>query len=140
MPISGAAAIGFFPLVAYSLRSRPADLSELMAPPPRQAAIRAEIAAVIAGKTRDEWAAIFAAHDCCCEPVLELDELAGHPLHQAREVFVTVDGGAAGPLRQLRTPLGPPARLTAPPTHGQHSREVLGEYGFAADEIAKILS
>jgi crotonobetainyl-CoA:carnitine CoA-transferase CaiB-like acyl-CoA transferase len=119
---------------------RKPDLADIVAPPARQAVVRAEIQAILATRTRDEWTAIFAAHDCCCEPVLELDELPGHPLHQAREVFVTVDGGAAGPLQQLRTPLGPPARLTAPPTHGQHSREVLGEYGFAVDEIAKILS
>ncbi|MEZ4398424.1 MAG: CaiB/BaiF CoA-transferase family protein [Kofleriaceae bacterium] len=112
------------------------DVSELVAPPARQAEIRAEVAAIIASKTRDAWAEIFAAHDCCAEPVLELDELAGHPQHVARDVFFTIDGGAAGPIAQVRTPLGPPAAPTAPPTLGQHSRVVLGEYGFADDEIA----
>jgi crotonobetainyl-CoA:carnitine CoA-transferase CaiB-like acyl-CoA transferase len=118
---------------------RKPDLADIVAPPARQAVVRAEIQAILLTRTRDEWQAIFAQHDCCCEPVLELDELPAHPLHQAREVFVTVDGGAAGPLQQLRTPLGPPARLTAPPTHGQHSREVLAEYGFGQDEIATLL-
>lgn len=118
---------------------RKPDVSEIIAPPARQAEVRAEIQAILSTRTRDEWAALLAAHDCCCEPVLELDELPAHPLHQAREVFVTVDGGAAGPLQQLRTPLGPPARPTAPPTHGQHSRDVLADYGFGADEIAALL-
>ncbi|HVK74901.1 MAG TPA: CaiB/BaiF CoA-transferase family protein [Kofleriaceae bacterium] len=117
---------------------RKADLSELIAPPERQDAIRAEIQAILATRTRDEWLPILSAHDCCCEPVLELDELAGHPLHVARDVFFTIDGGAAGPIAQVRTPVGQPPRPTAPPRQGQHSREVLAEYGFAPDEIAAI--
>lgn len=118
---------------------RKPDVSELIAPPARQDEIRAEIQAILATRTRDEWATALAAHDCCCEPVLELDELPAHPLHQARELFVTVDGGKAGPLRQIRTPLGPPARPTTPPALGEQGREVLADYGFAADEIAALL-
>jgi alpha-methylacyl-CoA racemase len=97
---------------------RKPDVSELVAPPARQAEIRAEIAAVLATRTRDEWMRALAAHDCCCEPVLELDELAAHPLHVAREVFFTLDGGALGPIAQLRTPLGTPAAPRLPPTLG----------------------
>jgi alpha-methylacyl-CoA racemase len=117
---------------------RKPDVSELVAPPARQAEIRAEIAAVLATRTRDEWMRALAAHDCCCEPVLELDELAAHPLHVAREVFFTLDGGALGPIAQLRTPLGTPAAPRLPPTLGAHSREVLAEYGLPADEIAAV--
>ncbi|MBE7449708.1 MAG: CoA transferase [Kofleriaceae bacterium] len=117
---------------------RKPDVSELVAPPERQEQIRAELQAILITRTRDEWVAALAEHDCLLEPVLELDELPDHPLHRAREVFVTVDGGAAGPLRHVRTPLGPPARPTPPPTLGQHGREVLAEYGFDADEIAAL--
>lgn len=118
---------------------RKVDLSELIAPPARQEEIRAELAAVIAGKTRDEWAAIFAQHDCCCEPVLEPDELPGHPLHVARGVFFTIDGGAAGPIQQVRTPVGAPEHPRPPPTLGQHGAQVLAEYGFSSDEIAALI-
>jgi len=117
---------------------RKVDLSELLAAPARQAEIRAEIAATIARKTRDEWAAIFMEHDCCCEAILEPDELASHPLHVAREVFFTIDGGAAGPIAQVRTPVGAPEHPTPPPTLGQHSAAVLADYGFAPDEIAAL--
>ena len=117
---------------------RKVDLSELVAPPARQATIRAELAAVIAAKTRDEWTAIFAAHDCCCEPVLEPDELATHPLHVARDVIFTIDGGAPGPIAQVRTPIGAPEHPSPPPTLGEHSAAVLADYGFTADEIARI--
>ncbi len=117
---------------------RTADLTELMGNLARQDVIRAEIQAILLTRTRDEWVPILAAHDCCCEPVLELDELAAHPLHVEREVFFTIDGGAAGPISQVRTPVGTPARPTPPPTQGQHTRAVLADYGFAADEIAAI--
>ncbi|HVV83628.1 MAG TPA: CaiB/BaiF CoA-transferase family protein, partial [Kofleriaceae bacterium] len=100
---------------------RKPDVSELVAPPARQEELRAELAAILAGKTRAEWLAIFAQHDACCEPVLELDELEAHPQHAAREVFFTVDGGAAGPLRQVRTPLGAPASPAPPPRLGEHT-------------------
>jgi crotonobetainyl-CoA:carnitine CoA-transferase CaiB-like acyl-CoA transferase len=118
---------------------RKPDVSEIVAPPARQEQVRAEIAAIIAGKTRAEWIAIMGAHDACCEPVLELDELAEHPQHVAREVFFTVDGGAAGPLRQVRTPLGAPTAPSPPPRLGEHSAAVLAEYGFAAEEIAALI-
>ena len=70
--------------------------------------------------------------------MLELDELAAHPLHVAREVFFTLDGGALGPIAQLRTPLGTPTAPRLPPTLGAHSREVLAEYGLPADEITAV--
>ena len=125
--------------VAFSTAiGRKPDVSELVAPPAKQAQIRAEIAAILASRTRAEWLEILAAHDCCCEPVLELDELAAHPLHVAREVFFTLDGGALGPIAQVRTPLGAPASPRLPPTLGQHSREVLTEYGLDAAQIAAV--
>ncbi len=117
---------------------RKPDLAELIAPPARQEQLRAEIATIIAGKTRAAWLAILADHDACCEPVLELDELEAHPQHVARGVFFTVDGGAAGPLRQVRTPLGAPEAPTPPPRHGEHTATVLADYGFTADEIADL--
>lgn len=117
---------------------RKPDLSELVAAPAQQERVRAEIAAILATRTRAAWLEVFAAHDACCEPVLELDELEAHPQHVARAVFFTVDGGAAGPLRQVRTPLGAPDAPTPPPRLGEHTAAVLADYGFATDEIAAL--
>ncbi len=39
-----------------------------------------EMQDIFATKTRDEWAAIFAAHDCCVTPVLTIAEAKVHPL------------------------------------------------------------
>jgi len=118
---------------------RPPSVAELVAPPTGQAATRAELAAIFMTKTCAEWTQILAAHDCCVEVVTELAELAEHPLHRAREVFFTLDGGPGiGPLQQVRTPLGTPTSPRPPPRHGEHTRDVLGEYGFSDAEITAL--
>ncbi|HUQ01348.1 MAG TPA: CaiB/BaiF CoA-transferase family protein [Kofleriaceae bacterium] len=118
---------------------RKPDISELAAPAAKQEAIREEIATILVTKTRDEWVAALAQHDCLLEPVLELEELPSHPLHQAREMFITVDGGPAGPLRHVRTPLGPPVRPTPPPALGADGKAVLADYGFSDADITAVL-
>jgi alpha-methylacyl-CoA racemase len=112
------------------------DLSDLIAPPEKQLAIREEIQALLLQKTRAEWEAIFASLDVCCEPVLETDELEAHPLHQARHLFFTVDHPTLGPVKQLRTPVGAPEAKSVGPKLGQHSDEILAAHGFSTEEIA----
>ena len=110
---------------------RAPNVAELVGNPQQQAATRAELAAIFASKTAAEWSAALAAHDCCVELVLEADELPDHPLHRAREVFFMIDCGAAGPLRQIRTPVGTPSNPLPPPQLGEHSAQVLAEYGVS---------
>ena len=118
---------------------RKPDVSEIVGNPAAQAKTRAELAAIFATKTAAEWNAILGAHDCCVEVVTELTELPEHPLHAAREVFFTMDGGpAVGPILQTRTPLGRPRDPSPPPHLGEHTREVLVEYGFTDEQIATL--
>lgn len=92
-------------------------------------ALRRRLARVIASKTRDEWARILAEYDCCCEPVLELDEVAAHPLHRERGLFFEIAEGGSGGTIQVRTPLGMPAGRQPAPALGEHNEEVFREYG-----------
>jgi crotonobetainyl-CoA:carnitine CoA-transferase CaiB-like acyl-CoA transferase len=117
---------------------RKGSIAEVIAPPEKQEQIRAEIAAIFLTRTRDEWVTALAAHDCLVEPVLEPGELDGHPLHAAREMFFTIDGGAVGPVRQIHTPVGMPESPTLPPLLGANGPEVLAEYGFSDDEISTL--
>ena len=102
---------------------------ELSRGPDSDADLRDQLTRVIASKTRDEWENILADYDCCCEPVLELDEVAAHPLHRERGLFFEIgDSGAPGSL-QVRTPLGMPDGRRPGPALGEHNDEVFREYG-----------
>jgi len=114
---------------------RPPVAAELIGSPAVQARVRSELTQIFAQKTAAEWQDVLAPHDCCVEIVTELDELPDHPLHRAREVFFKI-----GDVLQIRTPVGTPAVPAMPPRHGEHTREVLGEYGFDPAQIAALQS
>ncbi|MBV2362006.1 CaiB/BaiF CoA transferase family protein [Streptomonospora nanhaiensis] len=54
--------------------------------------LRARFAAVLATRTRDEWAAVFEGTDACVQPVLSMPEAAAHPHVRARGSVVEKDG------------------------------------------------
>ena len=115
---------------------RESNPAELFGRSGAQETLRAELAAILVGKTRDEWAAIFAGVDACCEPVLSPAEAAVHPLHTTRDVFVQIDG-ARYPQTALHR-MGARATHTAPPKQGAHTEQILVEAGLSKDEIAAL--
>jgi len=102
-----------------------------------------EVAAVFRAKTRAEWAAFNDEHDCCIEPVLDLDEALDSELVRAREMVVEIDQPRLGKVRQLGTPVklsATPADTSRPaPAFGEHTAEVLAEVGYSAAEIAAMI-
>lgn len=118
---------------------RAPNVAELVGNPAQQQKVRDELAAIFETRTAAEWAAFFADKDCLVEVVLEISELADHPLHRARGVFFEIDGGeGVGTIRQVRTPVGTPAHAGPPPRLGQHTDEVLREYGLTDADIAAL--
>jgi alpha-methylacyl-CoA racemase len=119
------------------------DLVERQFEAPGSAAHR-EVEAIFAARTRDAWAAFAGEHDCCLEPVLELEEALGSELVRARDMVVELEQpGAERPVRLLGVPVklgrtpGDPARAPGPAL-GEHTHEVLREAGLAAEEIAAL--
>jgi len=100
----------------------------------------AEVAAVFRSRTRDEWLAFNDEHDCCIEPVLDLDEALDSELVRARGMVVELEQPELGTVRQLGNPVRlsrTPADPTRPaPAFGEHTDEVLAEAGYSAEEIA----
>ena len=98
---------------------------------------RARLAEVFKTKTRDEWDAIMAGSDVCYAPVLDLEEAPLHPHNVARGSFIEVEGVTqpAPAPRFSRTP-GSVARPPAAP--GENTDEVLADWGFDTDDIAKL--
>jgi alpha-methylacyl-CoA racemase len=128
-----------FWMALNSALGRDGKIAELAGDAAQQAKTQSELAAVFATKTFSEWSHILAAFDCCAQPVLEPNELASHPLHAERNVFFEITAPGASPLTQVRTPLGMPAHATTPPALGQHSQEILRDYGFSDEEIRQVL-
>jgi alpha-methylacyl-CoA racemase len=118
------------------------DLIEHQFAPPGSDGWRA-VAEVFRGRTKAEWQAFNDEHDCCIEPVLDLDEALESELVRAREMVVDVDQPEIGPVRLLGHPVKlsrTPADPTRPaPALGEHTEEVLAAAGLGAEEIAALV-
>src|SRR3954464_15715425 len=64
-----------------------------------------EVAAVFRSRTRDEWLPLNDEHDCCIEPVLDLDAALNSELVKSREMVVELDQPELGKVRQLGHPV-----------------------------------
>jgi crotonobetainyl-CoA:carnitine CoA-transferase CaiB-like acyl-CoA transferase len=71
--------------------------------------VQATMEEIFRARTRDEWEQALTAIDACCEPVLELNEVASHPQVAARGVLSKRGRG---------------------PSLGEHTDEVLRELGL----------
>ena len=99
-----------------------------------------QVAEVFRSRTREEWLAFNDEHDCCIEPVLDLDEALDSELVRARGMVTEIEQPELGTVRQLGNPVKlsrTPADPTRPaPAFGEHTDEVLAEAGYSEAEIA----
>ncbi len=95
------------------------------------------VAAAVRRKTRDEWMRIFDGEEVCVAPVLSLSEVADHPHIAARGTVADVDGvvqpAPAPRFSRTGAEIGGP-----PPARGEHSDEVLRDWGFDESEISAL--
>jgi alpha-methylacyl-CoA racemase len=100
-------------------------------------AMKDRLAAIFKAKTRDEWCELMEGTDVCFAPVLGLGEAPAHPHNVHRQTFVELDG-VVQPAPAPRFS-GTPVSVQRPPSHaGQHTDEVLTEWGLDADRVAKL--
>ena len=100
-------------------------------------AMKERLRAIFKTKTRDEWCSIMEGTDVCFAPVLRMSEAVEHPHNVARGTFLELDGVVQpAPAPRFSKTAGAVQR---PPAHaGQHTDEVLADWGFAADEVAAL--
>jgi crotonobetainyl-CoA:carnitine CoA-transferase CaiB-like acyl-CoA transferase len=102
-----------------------------------------QVAEVFRTRTRAEWKAFNDEHDCCIEPVLDVDEALDSELVRAREMVVELEQPRLGTVRQLGVPVklsrtpGDPGRPA--PAFGEHTEEVLREAGYSDEQIAAMV-
>ncbi len=104
-----------------------------------------EVKKIFLAQDRDWWKAFAAEHDCCLEPVLELEEALDSELVQAREMVVELSQpGTDRPVRQLGLPIkmgrtpGQHDRLPGPAL-GEHTEQVLRDAGYSVEELRELM-
>lgn len=94
-----------------------------------------------ASKPQAEWTRIFDGTDACVTPVLSFEEVGSHPHNQQRGSFIKDHNGEESPRPAPvldRTPAEP--CLKPDPMIGEHTVEVLEEYGLTSVQIEQLLA
>ncbi|NXF46719.1 AMACR racemase, partial [Oceanites oceanicus] len=103
--------------------------------------MKKKFASIFAQKTQAEWCSIFDGTDACVTPVLSFDDVASHQHNKQRSSFIKNDQEEISPRPApllSRTPAVPSFKRD--PFIGEHTEEILLEYGFTKEEITKLHS
>jgi crotonobetainyl-CoA:carnitine CoA-transferase CaiB-like acyl-CoA transferase len=98
------------------------------------------LAELMKTRTKADWLAALEAAKVPCGAINDLAEVFADPQVLAREMVVEVPHPLADSLRMVASPMKlsatPVDYRRAPPLLGQHTDEVLGEFGWTAQQIA----
>ncbi len=97
-------------------------------------ALKTKLQAVMKTKTQTQWCQIMEGTDVCFAPVLTMSEAAQHPHNVARNTFINIEG-VTQPAPAPRFSRTSPTTPTAPAHAGQHSTEILQQWGISQEAI-----
>jgi alpha-methylacyl-CoA racemase len=96
--------------------------------------LKQRFAALFKTKTRQEWCEVFEESDACFAPVLSIEESREHPHAVARQSFVRI-AGLEQPAPAPRFSRTRPEVTRGAAGVGEHTAEVLSDWGFSESEI-----
>jgi alpha-methylacyl-CoA racemase len=99
--------------------------------------LRERFTALFLTRTRDEWCEVLEMTDACFAPVLTMAEAAEHPHLKARGTIVT-ENGLTQPAPAPRFSRTPGAIQRPPAWPGQHTDELLADWGFEGAEVERL--
>jgi crotonobetainyl-CoA:carnitine CoA-transferase CaiB-like acyl-CoA transferase len=104
--------------------------------------LQEQIGAIFKQKTLADWILHFKDWDCCCEPILNFDEVMGDPEMHARKMVVEMVHETWGAYRQMgfapKFSATPGEIRTHAPALGEHTAEILGGLGYTDREMADL--
>ncbi|WP_267355140.1 MULTISPECIES: CoA transferase [unclassified Methylobacterium] len=106
--------------------------------------LAATLAPIFQAHSSAEWLTRLEADGVPAGPVLDVNAMHRDPQTRAREMVVEVDHPWVGPMKTLGLPVkfsDTPGRVHGPaPLLGEHSRAILAEAGYTADEIDSLIT
>ena len=113
---------------------------------PDRVAHRAEtvglVQEIIRTRSCDAWVTMLTELGVPCAPINTLQDVLDHPHTAARAIVLDYQHPALGPLKTIAQPIqfnGAMRDIKAPPPmHGEHSRAVLQELGYADAQITRL--
>lgn len=97
----------------------------------------------LATKTVAEWIALLEPAGVPCGPINSIAQVLEDPHALARDMVVELEHPKAGRTRAIGLPIklsATPGKVARPaPLFGQHTREVLAEFGFGKEEIEELI-
>ncbi len=97
---------------------------------------------ILSQRTTAEWLSVLEAAGVPAGPVYDIAEMVADPHTQARGMIAKVPAATGGEFAAIGHPIKYSAASTeisrGAPLIGEHTREVLAEYGFSAEETAAL--
>jgi alpha-methylacyl-CoA racemase len=94
--------------------------------------VHREMEEVFASRSRSEWERALAGLDVCCEPVLDIGEVAAHPQVAARRL---IENRRAGVEVRPAVPMSSDWRRLDAPRLGEHTDAILSAIGVDAARL-----